>query len=174
MDNKSDISESWNYVTSFNIVIGLGLALVILSIMRSQGVNIPSTLLMAVSVSSALLVIVDFILLNFNSEPKMIQIVSIVILSFGSIVSVICIPYLPSVSELNKEQISQLSDTLSLMSFGITISTIGVRGVKGLTFRIKTNTTLLEEAQSQIHDLKREIEKLKTEIENPKELTNNK
>ncbi|NOJ71425.1 hypothetical protein [Paenibacillus alvei] len=171
MDNKSDISESWNYVTSFNIVIGLGLALIILGIMRSLGVNIPSTLLMAVSVSSALLVVVDFIILNFNSEPTKIQILSIVILSFGSIVSVICIPYIPFVSKLNNEQISQLSDALSLMSFGVTISAIGIRGVQGLVFRLNRNTSSLEQAQAQIHDLERVIETLKTEMENSKELT---
>lgn len=115
----------WNVFTSFNIVAGLGFALMVLSGLRALGSTIPPTMIMGVSISSALLVFVEFLITTSDKVPMR----TIVILSFAAVIVIICFPYIPFISYVSAETLSKYSDVVTLFAFGITVLAVGFKGL---------------------------------------------
>ncbi|MCR8843057.1 hypothetical protein NQ117_05140 [Paenibacillus sp. SC116] len=129
------------FVNSFFIVGGLGMGIMLLGVFRIFGIILPSTLLLGIAISSFIIVFTDYIVFLNRKIPFNYMNAFVMVSNFLAIGMVVCFPYL---SLFNSEMILVYSDAVSLMSFGFTIATIGVRGSRELNSIIKQRKERIE------------------------------
>lgn len=157
-ENKNSV-PLFNY--SFFIVGGLGIAIMILGFLRAWGIEIPATMLMGISISSFIIVFIDYIVfLKPNLSISLMNFI-VMITTFLSIIIAICFPYLPLITNLNSNIVNIGSESFSLISFGLTIAVTGVRGVHELKIILQKKNSDYYQILRLLNEKNKELEKYK-------------
>jgi len=134
------------------VVSGLGFSFIVLAFLRVMDIEIPTELILGVSVSSLIFVLFDFFYTANRSSKKIrgIHPLIMILSNFLAIASLICLPYLPFIKNMSPEYLSRISDSVSLLAFGTTISLIGFKGAEGFVAVLRRNNKVMNDSTEKI------------------------
>lgn len=133
MENRNE--NGLALINSLFITFSLGISLIFLGFLRNYNVSISQTTLLGISIASYIIVIGDFLIFVCSSfERKFFKFINkhivllMMLVNIFAMFFIICLPFLPLISNQPPEEISRLSDSNALFAFGLTIGVIGLKG----------------------------------------------